>query len=501
MRRLYTFYFALLMLLMVFVSIETVWAQMATFNCTNGAQQLVVPNGVFTIHIQAFGAEGGQNTQELAGEGGFAEGDLAVTPGNTLDIFVGCAGSLQTSQSLGGGGFNGGGDAFTTSVTQSTARGGGGGASDVRQGGDQLDDRVIVAGGGGGACVGTDEFGGDGDEPIGEDGGSSDQGLGGEQATGGTGFSDCDDGVKGIGGNSDTGGVDCAGGGGGFFGGGSGCGAGGGSSYIGGVMNGNTSTGGRQGDGMVVLTAIGINLSPDVGINDVFTDHTVTAILLIPEQDVLVTFEVTSGPNVGLVSIPGTGECSPNDCKTDSNGQVSWTYSSLLVGVDVIVASYTDTFDQVLGSNDVLKAWLGISEFIILSPTTATNNIKTNHTVTATVEIDGVLSPDVLVTFEIISGPNAGEMSDPGSGECSPNDCETDSQGQVSWTYSGESPGTDLILASFTDQGGQDLDSTLAEKTWVNLQIPTLSQWGLIAMAGVLGIVGFMVMRRRKVRA
>jgi hypothetical protein len=29
--------------------------------------------------------------------------------------------------------------------------------------------------------------------------------------------------------------------------------------------------------------------------------------------------------------------------------------------------------------------------------------------------------------------------------------------------------------------------------------IPTLSEWGLIAMAGILGIVGFMVMRRRAV--
>jgi IPTL-CTERM motif len=28
--------------------------------------------------------------------------------------------------------------------------------------------------------------------------------------------------------------------------------------------------------------------------------------------------------------------------------------------------------------------------------------------------------------------------------------------------------------------------------------IPTLSEWGLIAMAGVLGIIGFMVIRRRK---
>jgi len=32
-------------------------------------------------------------------------------------------------------------------------------------------------------------------------------------------------------------------------------------------------------------------------------------------------------------------------------------------------------------------------------------------------------------------------------------------------------------------------------------QVPTLSEWGLIAMAGMLGIVGFMVMRRRKVTA
>jgi len=31
--------------------------------------------------------------------------------------------------------------------------------------------------------------------------------------------------------------------------------------------------------------------------------------------------------------------------------------------------------------------------------------------------------------------------------------------------------------------------------------IPTLSEWGLIAMAGILGLVGFMVMRRRKVSA
>jgi len=35
----------------------------------------------------------------------------------------------------------------------------------------------------------------------------------------------------------------------------------------------------------------------------------------------------------------------------------------------------------------------------------------------------------------------------------------------------------------------------------VNIPIPTISEWGLIAMAGILGLVGFMVIRRRKVTA
>jgi hypothetical protein len=31
--------------------------------------------------------------------------------------------------------------------------------------------------------------------------------------------------------------------------------------------------------------------------------------------------------------------------------------------------------------------------------------------------------------------------------------------------------------------------------------VPTLSEWGLMAMAGILGLVGFMVIRRRKLNA
>ena len=35
----------------------------------------------------------------------------------------------------------------------------------------------------------------------------------------------------------------------------------------------------------------------------------------------------------------------------------------------------------------------------------------------------------------------------------------------------------------------------------VQRNVPTLSEWGLIAMAGLLGIVGFMIIRRRNVAA
>ena len=141
--------------------------------------------------------------------------------------------------------------------------------------------------------------------------------------------------------------------------------------------------------------------------------------------------------------------------------------------------------------------------FINLSPPTATNDVLTDHTVSATVETDGVPEPGVLVTFEVTSGPNAGEMSDPDSGECTPNnDCTTDAIGEVSWTYTGSKfPGTDTIVASFFDEGMQeDIDSNPVEKIWVLplRNIPTLSEWGLIAMAGVLGIIGLMALRRRK---
>ena len=144
-----------------------------------------------------------------------------------------------------------------------------------------------------------------------------------------------------------------------------------------------------------------------------------------------------------------------------------------------------------------------LPQFINLSPTTATNNTGTDHTVTAKVDTDGTPESGVLVTFGITSGPNTGQVSNPNTGECSVNnDCTTDGNGEVSWTYtSNGTTGTDIIVSTFTNLAGSVIESNTVEKLWVPVPIPTLSEWGLIVMAGVLGIVGFMVIRRRKVVA
>ncbi len=49
----------------------------------------------------------------------------------------------------------------------------------------------------------------------------------------------------------------------------------------------------------------------------------------------------------------------------------------------------------------------------------------------------------------------------------------------------------DAVSCTVEDLGGEEEISS----------VPTLSEWGLFAMAGILGIVGFMVIRKRKVTA
>ena len=248
------------------------YAQETTFDYTGAMQTYVVPAGVTLVNIEAYGAQGGTSGNDAVtctngGLGGSSTGDLTVTPGETLYIYVGGEGLAGNV-----GGWNGGGISCANVATCSK----GGGASDVRQGGTDLADRVIVAGGGGGAeysgCNGT---AGDGGGLIGgagtEGGGGGHNASGGTQVAGGAGGIggyNGDPGVFGLGGDSGTHPSGHAGsGGGGWYGGGGSSEdghAGGGSSYIDGLADGETTSGGHEGHGQVIITVLCMAIEVDV---------------------------------------------------------------------------------------------------------------------------------------------------------------------------------------------------------------------------------------------
>ena len=264
-----------------------VWGQATTtFDYTGDVQEYVVPAGVTRIYIEAYGAEGGTNQNDstggcvIGGWGGMAEGELAVTPGETLSIYVGGRGFSGDR-----GGWNGGGEVCDNVLTCAK----GGGASDVRQGGVTFSDRVIVAGGGGGAewsaCSGAagaggGEIGGDGTEGF-----TARNGNGGTQIAGGTGGVSGTtyhgaDGTFGIGGASGEHPAGHAGsGGGGWYGGGGSSEdghGGGGSSYLGGVTDSATTSGVREGNGQITITELCTALSTTVSATEVCFGETIT---------------------------------------------------------------------------------------------------------------------------------------------------------------------------------------------------------------------------------
>jgi uncharacterized protein (TIGR03437 family) len=95
---------------------------------------------------------------------------------------------------------------------------------------------------------------------------------------------------------------------------------------------------------------------------------------------------------------------------------------------------------------------------VTLTPATASSATGTQHTVTAKVtDANSVAQANVSVTFTILSGPNAGA-----TGVCSPSSCKTDSNGQVTFTYTGSGgAGQDSIKACVsTSVTGQACCST-----------------------------------------
>jgi hypothetical protein len=280
----------------------SVWTSPAAASLTQvfttpGAATFTVPDGATSVTVEAWGAQGGAGggfgspcTPAAAGGfGGDVKATYAVSPGDTLYLYVGakggdggCGGDGGTggtggaggaSDANGGSGGSGAGDAGVNIG----GGGGGGGETDVRVGGTDLADRIISAGGGGGTG-GLGGAGGAGGGLTGDPGTTVSSAAGGAGGTriidGGGGTST--DGAAG-GSASDSGSGGGGGGGGGLCGGGggdpgtsggAGAGGGGGSGFVddasscGGAANPDATLvsqrngidAGNNGNGKIVIT-------------------------------------------------------------------------------------------------------------------------------------------------------------------------------------------------------------------------------------------------------
>ncbi len=128
-----------------------------------------------------------------------------------------------------------------------------------------------------------------------------------------------------------------------------------------------------------------------------------------------------------------------------------------------------------------------VGEGILLSPSNAQNPLNQLHTVTATVQDDaGAPVANRTVTFEIISGPNAGNGGT----------TMTDADGKATFSYTSTVAGTDVIRASFIDSRQEVSYSNEVTKEWVDVQIPEFPTIAL-PIAAIMGLV-FLGMRRRE---
>ena len=246
--------------------------QTTTFNYTGSAQPWTVPNGVTSIEVDVYGAQGGDGdyATNYGGNGGRVQAIIAVTPGETLEIYVGGQGVSTTTPASGG--WNGGGNTLKT--VGSGMSGTGGGGTDIRVSPYSVTDRIIVAGGGGGSGY-QDYAGAAGGDLIGQDAVAypsfpTSGGKGGTQIAGGAAGNSalpnylCTPGTLFQGGTGDGDGAGSGGGGGGYYGGGGGmfCGGGGGSSYTIPSATSVTHTQGVQsGNGIVTITTLCVPLT------------------------------------------------------------------------------------------------------------------------------------------------------------------------------------------------------------------------------------------------
>ncbi|KAB2836674.1 MAG: PEF-CTERM sorting domain-containing protein [Candidatus Brocadia sp.] len=171
--------------------------------------------------------------------------------------------------------------------------------------------------------------------------------------------------------------------------------------------------------------------------------------------------------NGGLLTVGGIGDSNANPPDPNAGASNFRDDDELYNILPFVNTGDTSmTINTLNPSNDDSIFFAGLSiksavaivgEGIILGPTSATNPVGTEHTVTATVQDDnGDPVAGRNVDFSIVSGPHAGLTGSD----------TTDASGQATFAYTGHTAGTDVIEASFVDSNGQTKTSNQVTKTW-----------------------------------
>lgn len=154
-----------------------------------------------------------------------------------------------------------------------------------------------------------------------------------------------------------------------------------------------------------------------------------------------------------------------------------------------IKLAIADAGDHVLDSDVFIQASSFVSPTLVLTPLTATNKVGTSHTLTTSL-VDPTGKPIVgqTITFTVASGPNAGLTGT----------AVTDSNGQASFTYQGNAPGIDTIVASFMNAQGKTVPSNSVTKTWIGFVVPEVPVGSIVTLTGFIAALGAFYFTKQK---
>ncbi len=212
-----------------------------------------------------------------------------------------------------------------------------------------------------------------------------------------------------------------------------------------------------------------ITLEPATDTNPVGAAHLLTATVADEFGNPLAGEDVHFDVTGTATPVPATG----ND-ETDAAGQATFTFTNANAGTNTVTACVdADAGSDCDGgelSDTATKAWeVRVADSIALTPPTETNDVGTDHVVTATV-LDQFGDP--LAGADVHFAVSGGGTPDPASGEGL-----TNAAGQATFTFTNDTEATNTITGCIDDDPANnacdagELTAT-ATKTWEELECP-----------------------------